>query len=54
MAEIFKLGGLEVTVPEVVKILEKSDEEETNDQIKLTNSMLNSLLNGLIIYKSGN
>ncbi|MBY6050230.1 DUF1456 family protein [Cytobacillus firmus] len=54
MAEIFKLGGEEVSVPEVVRILKKSDEEEENDgQIKLTNSMLNSFLNGFIIYKRG-
>lgn len=54
MAEIFKLGGIEVSVPEVVKILKKSDDEEENDsQIKLTNSMLNSFLNGFIIYKRG-
>ncbi|MGN7178153.1 DUF1456 family protein [Cytobacillus sp. SAFR-174] len=54
MAEIFKLGGTEVSVPEVVRILKKSDDEEENDsQIKLTNSMLNSFLNGFIIYKRG-
>ncbi|MEH6990566.1 DUF1456 family protein [Cytobacillus firmus] len=54
MAEIFKLGGAEVSVPEVVRILKKSDDEEENDsQIKLTNSMLNSFLNGFIIYKRG-
>ncbi|MCS0671526.1 DUF1456 family protein [Cytobacillus firmus] len=54
MAEIFKLGGIEVSVPEVVKILKKTDDEEENgSQIKLTNSMLNSFLNGFIIYKRG-
>ncbi|EWG10391.1 DUF1456 family protein [Cytobacillus firmus] len=54
MAEIFKLGGAEVSVPEVVRILKKSDDEEENDsQIKLTNSMLNTFLNGFIIYKRG-
>ncbi|MBU8729141.1 DUF1456 family protein [Cytobacillus oceanisediminis] len=54
MAEIFKLGGLEVSVPEVVKILKKSDDEEENgSQIMLTNNMLNSFLNGFIIYKRG-
>lgn len=54
MAEVFKLGGLEVSVPEVVKILKKSaDEEENDSQIKVTNSMLNSFLNGFIIYKRG-
>ncbi|PAE26859.1 MULTISPECIES: DUF1456 family protein [Bacillaceae] len=54
MAEIFKLGGTEVSVPEVVRILKKSDDEEENDsQIILTNSMLNSFFNGFIIYKRG-
>ncbi|MCM3570257.1 DUF1456 family protein [Neobacillus mesonae] len=55
MAEIFKLGGEDVTVPEVVKILIKSDEYdiENDDQIKINNSMLDSFLNGLIIFKRG-
>ncbi|MBU5213824.1 DUF1456 family protein [Heyndrickxia oleronia] len=56
MAEIFKLGGVEVSVPEVVKILTKTydeDEYENEDQIKCTHSMLDSFLNGLIIYKRG-
>jgi len=55
MAEIFKLGGVNVTVPEVIKILTKSEEydEESEEQIKCNNSMLDSFLNGLIIYKRG-
>jgi uncharacterized protein YehS (DUF1456 family) len=54
MAEIFKLGGVEVTVPEVIKILTKSDDEaEYDDQIKCNNSMLDSFLNGFIIFKRG-
>lgn len=54
VAEIFKLGGVEVSVPEVVQILTKSDDEvEDNDQIKCSNNMLDSFLNGLIIYKRG-
>ncbi len=54
MAEIFKLGGVEVSVPEVIQILTKFDEEEDNeDQIKCTHSMLDSFLNGLIIFKRG-
>jgi uncharacterized protein YehS (DUF1456 family) len=52
MAEIFKLGGVEVTVPEVIQILTKSD-DESNEQIKCNNSMFDSFLNGLIIYKRG-
>jgi uncharacterized protein YehS (DUF1456 family) len=54
MAEIFKLGGVGVTVPEVIQILTKSDDEaEYDDQIKCNNSMLDSFLNGFIIYKRG-
>lgn len=55
MVEIFKLGGEEVPVPDVIKILTKSDEDEdgNSDQIKCNNSMLDSFLNGLIIYKRG-
>ena len=52
MTEIFKLGGMEVSVPEVIQILTKTDDE--NDvQIKCSNSMLDSFLNGLIILKRG-
>ncbi|WP_033829656.1 YehS family protein [Bacillus andreraoultii] len=56
MAEIFKLGGVEVSVPAVVKILTKTYDEDDNvneDQMKCTHSMLDSFLNGLIIYKRG-
>ncbi|WP_462412857.1 YehS family protein [Neobacillus sp. Marseille-QA0830] len=55
MAEIFKLGGVDVTVPEVIKILTKSDEDddENDNQIKCNNSMFDSFLNGLIIFKRG-
>jgi len=52
VAEIFHLGGVEVSVPDVVKILTKIDEEmEEDEQIKCNNSMFDSFLNGLIIYK---
>ncbi|MGG3924424.1 DUF1456 family protein [Metabacillus fastidiosus] len=55
IAEIFKLGGVDITVPEVIKVLTKSDEDdiENEDQIKCNNSMLDSFLNGFIIYKRG-
>lgn len=55
MVEIFKLGGSDVTVPEVIKILSKSDENdaESGNQIKCNNSMLDSFLNGFIIFKRG-
>ena len=61
MVEIFKLGGIEVTKDEVLKILKKSkdeyddevDVEETEDQIKCNNKMLESFLNGFITVKRG-
>jgi uncharacterized protein YehS (DUF1456 family) len=54
MAEIFQLGGEEVTVPDVVKILTKSnDDEENDDQMKCNNRMFDSFLNGFIIFKRG-
>lgn len=54
VAEIFKLGGVEITVPEVIQILTKSDDDEDNDfQIKCNNSMFDSFLNGFIIFKRG-
>jgi uncharacterized protein YehS (DUF1456 family) len=64
MVEIFKLGGIKVTKEEVLKMLVKSkdsydndvdddeiDEEEEN--VKCNNFMLESFLNGLIIFKRG-
>lgn len=56
MAEIFKLGGTEVSVPEVIQILTKSDDDDDDEsdvQIKCNNNMFNSFLNGLIIFKRG-
>jgi len=61
MVEIFKLGGIEVTKDEVLKILTKSkdeyddevDGEKVEDQIKCNNKMLESFLNGLITFKRG-
>ena len=65
MVEIFKLGGIEVTKEEVLKMLIKSndsyDNEADNDDeiaeneenIKCNNSMLESFLNGFIIFKRG-
>ena len=55
MVDIFKLGGIEVTKEDVLLLLTKSnDDEAENDlQMKCTNSMLDSFLNGLIIYKRG-
>ena len=60
MIEIFKLGGIEVTKEDVLKILTKSKEEtddvvveENDDQIKCNNKMLESFLNGFITFKRG-
>lgn len=64
MIEIFKLGGLTVTKEEVLKILTKSqdsDDElddfnessEGGSNIPCTNLMLESFLNGFIIFKRG-
>lgn len=59
MVKIFKLGGVEVTEEEVKKMLTKVKEEfgfqdETNTETLLCNNkMLDSFLNGLIIFKRG-
>ncbi|WP_060204825.1 DUF1456 family protein [Sporosarcina koreensis] len=55
MVDIFKLGGIEVTKEDVLQLLTKSNEDETENelQMKCTNQMLDSFLNGLIIYKRG-
>ena len=60
MIEIFKLGGIEVTKEDVLKILTKSKEEfddveveENDDQIKCNNKMLEAFLNGFITFKRG-
>ncbi|MFO1443207.1 DUF1456 family protein [Bacillus sp. Bva_UNVM-123] len=60
MVEIFKLGGVEVTKAEVLKLLTKSNDSydddeiaENDENIKCHNSMLDSFLNGFIIFKRG-
>ncbi|MGG1397937.1 DUF1456 family protein [Bacillus salipaludis] len=60
MVEIFKLGGIELTKEEVLKVLTKSkddyndgDIEEDDNTIKCNNFMFESFLNGLIIFKRG-
>ncbi|KHE67442.1 DUF1456 family protein [Halobacillus sp. BBL2006] len=64
MIEIFKLGGVDVTKEEVLKILTRSDEfydeeddydeeAQSEEHIKCTNSMLESFLNGFITFKRG-
>lgn len=65
MVEIFKLGGVEVTKEEVQKLLIKpkdsyydevgndGDIDEEEEYITCNNFMLESFLNGLIIFKRG-
>ncbi|MEK4230814.1 YehS family protein [Solibacillus sp. FSL H8-0538] len=63
MVEIFKLGSMKFTKEEVLKILTKSKDEyedevdveveENEDHIKCNNKMLESFLNGFIIFKRG-
>ncbi|RSK25857.1 DUF1456 family protein [Bacillus sp. HMF5848] len=50
MVEIFKLGGTEVTRADVQLLLKKEDDEE---QLTCNNLMLESFLDGLIIFKRG-
>lgn len=61
MVEIFKLGGVEITKEEVLKLLIKSKEssfiedstEDKEENIRCSNFMLESFLNGFIIFKRG-
>ncbi|PZX03146.1 uncharacterized protein YehS (DUF1456 family) [Psychrobacillus insolitus] len=61
MVEIFKLGGVEVSKEDVLKILTKSKDEYDDDEevvedenhIKCNNKMLESFLNGFITHKRG-
>lgn len=59
MVEIFKLGDIDLTIEEVqqklVKIKEDYDdtEAEVDEEKVVTNVLLESFLNGLIIYKRG-
>ncbi|WP_101845287.1 DUF1456 family protein [Halobacillus sp. Marseille-P3879] len=63
MLEIFKLGGVDLTKEDVLKVLTKSDDsyededddeaEENEDHMKCTNSMFESFLNGFITFKRG-
>ncbi len=53
MVEIFKLGGVEISKADVIEMLAKVDEEEEQDTLKCNNKMMESFLNGLIVYKRG-
>lgn len=61
MVEIFKLGGVEISKEDVMKLLTKSkdhfdseyedDAEDEDTQIKCNNKTLEAFLNGLITLK---
>ena len=57
IVEIFKLGGIELTIEDVLKILIKVDDdvdiEENEEIMNCNNFMLESFLNGFIIFKRG-
>ena len=65
MVEIFKCGGIEVTKEEVLKMLIKSKdsyhnesgndgyEDKNKENLECNNFMLESFLNGFIIFKRG-
>ncbi|RLQ94548.1 YehS family protein [Falsibacillus albus] len=58
MLEIFKLGGVDVTREELSKLMTKTTDSEVDDILdeesnECSNVMLESFLNGLIIFKRG-
>lgn len=61
MVEMFRLGGIELTKEEVLKVLTKPKEDEfgevdlspSDDFIPCDYEMLEAFLNGLIIFKRG-
>ncbi|MBC7959677.1 MAG: DUF1456 family protein [Vallitaleaceae bacterium] len=57
MVEIFKLGGIPLTKEEVLKILQKPQEDESDSEdeglIKCTYFMMESFLNGFILFNRG-
>lgn len=54
MVEIFKLGGMDFSKEEIIKILTKVNEDSTEEeQMECTNDMLDAFLNGFIIYERG-
>ncbi|WP_408633844.1 YehS family protein [Parasporobacterium paucivorans] len=55
IVEMFKLGGVDVTKEDVLKMLSKPDEDEdgSEDRLECNYFMLESFLNGFIIFKRG-
>ncbi|MEQ6390975.1 DUF1456 family protein [Bacillaceae bacterium S4-13-58] len=53
MVEIFRLGDVDVSIEDIKEILTKPNEEDDEFLVKVNNRMLESFLNGFIIYKRG-
>jgi uncharacterized protein YehS (DUF1456 family) len=55
MVEIFKLGGMDLSKEEVMKVLTKSvdEDDQQEDHIPCDDEMFESFLNGFITYKRG-
>lgn len=53
MAKIFKLVEIDVSMDDIKEILTKPTDEDDDFLYKVNNKMLESFLNGLIIYKRG-
>ncbi|WP_273129332.1 DUF1456 family protein [Bacillus weihaiensis] len=53
MVEIFKLGGVEVEITDIPRLLTKTDSYEAEDQIECDNRTLAAFLNGFIIFNRG-
>jgi uncharacterized protein YehS (DUF1456 family) len=55
MVEIFKLGGMDLSKEEVMKVLTKSvdEDDQQEDHLPCDDEMFESFLNGFITYKRG-
>ena len=55
MVDIFKLGGIDLSKEEVLKVLTKSEDEyaQSENHIPCDDEMFESFLNGLITFKRG-
>ncbi|MFS1515405.1 DUF1456 family protein [Bacillus sp. SCS-151] len=57
MVEIFKLGGINLSKEEVLKVLTKTEDsdvfDDNRDQIPCDDEMFQSFLNGFITFKRG-
>ncbi|MCD7034271.1 DUF1456 family protein [Metabacillus sp. GX 13764] len=51
--DIFSYGGVEISRPDISKLLTKTDEEDDENYIPCSSHMYQSFLNGLIVFKRG-